>query len=279
MPRTIPLPASLRAHWAQPARCRYAPGASYDLHRHGFAEVFWIERGTCRHRTPDADVALAAGDLVFIHPDRVHGFQAPADHGFIMVNVVLRRELVDELSERYREDLSGWPWRADGKLPSATCSPTLLVRLAQWAEELSRDGSRLAAEGFVIDLLRRLCSPGPMLRPGLPSWLEEAIAAFSTGGGMAEGLAGFIALTGHSTAHVNRTVRAHLGRTATELVNDLRLDHAASRLRLTDQGILPIALACGYASLSHFYRAFHRRHGLTPRRWREQQWAVASARM
>jgi AraC family cel operon transcriptional repressor len=67
---------------------------------------------------------------------------------------------------------------------------------------------------------------------------------------------------------VNRTVRRCGGQTATDVVNGLRLERAALRLRMTTDGILDVALDCGFGNLGHFYRCFRGRFGMTPKAYR-----------
>ena len=62
--------------------------------------------------------------------------------------------------------------------------------------------------------------------------------------------------------------RVRLVDTATALINELRLTRAAAELKMTDLPIVRIAAECGIANLSHFYRLFNARFGVTPRRYR-----------
>lgn len=52
-------------------------------------------------------------------------------------------------------------------------------------------------------------------------------------------------------------------------LTQLRMGHANSLLRKTDQSVLSIAFSCGYDDLSHFYRVFKQTHGCAPIQWRE----------
>ena len=52
------------------------------------------------------------------------------------------------------------------------------------------------------------------------------------------------------------------------MVADLRLDHAAAALRMSDRAIAAIADEVGLANLGHFYARFRARFGTTPRRYR-----------
>jgi len=59
-----------------------------------------------------------------------------------------------------------------------------------------------------------------------------------------------------------------------EYVRRMRLDAAATRLRWTDETVLTISANLGYASQAAFIRAFERRYGMTPARFRRarEQW-------
>lgn len=267
--RRIPVPEGLRAaRWIQVVRLHYLPGDGYDLHDHAFGEVFWIEHGEAIHTVNGVRQVLKPGSLTLLRPHDRHEFATTA--GFVMVNVTHRAELTAGLAQRFAGDVALWPW-SDAAMPVQTVlGPAAAERLQEAAEELAGDSSRLAAEGFLIDLLRLLRRSAAAVEQ--PSWLERAIAGLH--GRLAAGPGELVRLCGRSAAHVNRAVRAAHGCTATELVNRIRLDQAARRLKLTREGIAAIGAGCGYASLAHFYRAFAARFGATPRAFRLGHQAV-----
>lgn len=73
------------------------------------------------------------------------------------------------------------------------------------------------------------------------------------------------ALAGVSLRQLERLFREHLGRTVGEHYLQLRLDRARHLLRQTSLSVLEIAVACGFASASHFARAYRTRYGHPPR--------------
>lgn len=268
MARRIPCPASLQGdHAIEVVRIRYRGGDAYDDHCHAFAEVFWIEDGRARHWRQDGEEILRAGDLVLIRPQDVHSFATVDQAGFTMVNVVFRAEILETLRRRHAAGCGPWPW--DEPAPRRHLDARQVDRLQAWAEDLAADTSLLAAEGFLIDLLRRcLLAPARPAEGTLPAWLDHAFERFAAGEGLSEGSKAFRRFTGRSCEQVNRVIRAHFGRTATEVINDLRLEHAARLLRMGERRIVDIAEACGYASLPHFYRSFQARYAMTPRAFR-----------
>jgi AraC family cel operon transcriptional repressor len=78
-------------------------------------------------------------------------------------------------------------------------------------------------------------------------------------------------LAHHGPDHVRRVLRRAVGLTATELVNRMRLDHAAAALRMAEKPVLAIAQEVGMPHAGHFYRCFRARFGLAPAAYRRRQ--------
>lgn len=69
---------------------------------------------------------------------------------------------------------------------------------------------------------------------------------------------------GVSTRHVERLFAAHLGRTPEAHYRAVRLDRARLLLRQTAMPVVEVAVACGFASASHFSRAYRLAFGHPP---------------
>lgn len=78
-----------------------------------------------------------------------------------------------------------------------------------------------------------------------------------------------------SLRQLERLFRQHLGRSLGEHYLGLRLDRARDLLRQTSLSVLEIALACGFASASHFSRSYSGRFGHPPRSERLPQPRIA----
>ncbi|MBQ6599290.1 MAG: helix-turn-helix transcriptional regulator, partial [Lentisphaeria bacterium] len=79
-------------------------------------------------------------------------------------------------------------------------------------------------------------------------------------------LAGHLSLSVTRTCH---TVRETCGKPFSELLTDERLAHAELFLRHTDYRIGEIAELCGFPSVEHFTRTFHRRNRMSPGQFRK----------
>jgi AraC family transcriptional regulator, glycine betaine-responsive activator len=72
---------------------------------------------------------------------------------------------------------------------------------------------------------------------------------------------------GLSRRQIERLFNAHLGTTPVRFMNDLRLARGRSLLAETDMKVTEVAVACGYASTSHFSKSFRKKYGSSPYRF------------
>lgn len=71
-----------------------------------------------------------------------------------------------------------------------------------------------------------------------------------------------------SPAYVTSRVKAETGDTVVAWITKARMSAGRQLLLHTDETIERVAERCGFASPSHFHRAFKRAHGTTPSDWR-----------
>lgn len=271
------------------ARIEQRPGNAVGVHTHDFAELFWIESGRGTHLINGQRQPLQRGDMVLIRPEDAHGFrdfrgESARDDKYVMVNVAFAEETLSFLRERYFAD-QPWPWQG-AELPAHyVLSHDAQARLNEWAASLSMASqTRLELETFLMSVLHLLSKPALPLRnvqamdrkgQRLPDWLEHALVRCSEPPHLARGVGELAHLAGRCPEHLNRVVRRYTGRTATAIINELRLEYAARQLSMTSRPILDIAADCGLNSLSHFHQLFRERYGLSPRRYRVHQQSIA----
>lgn len=250
------------------ARVNMSPGRRGDLHRHDFVELFFIEHGRGVHHVNGLRQELARGNLVFIRPDDCHGFEAGGG-GMTFVNVAMPMSVTAAIEQRYfarRE--SDWPWHCGATPMMVRLNLPQLERATNWAERLaSGTPNPLLIDAFLLDLL----SDSRGSHSALPEWLAQAADRFATVEQFTGGAGRLAALAGRSPEHVNRTLQRLVARTTSEFINDLRVEHAARRLRLSDSSIAEIAFECGIVHVTYFYRIFSQRMDMSPARYRRSQ--------
>jgi AraC family transcriptional activator of mtrCDE len=80
-------------------------------------------------------------------------------------------------------------------------------------------------------------------------------------------------LSGMSRATLARQFQEKLGRSANDLLTDIRMTMAANELRNSSISTGAVAEAVGYQSEAAFQRAFKSHMGITPAQWRKTQQA------
>jgi AraC family transcriptional regulator, glycine betaine-responsive activator len=79
---------------------------------------------------------------------------------------------------------------------------------------------------------------------------------------------------GLSTRQLERLFRRYLDRSPKRYYMELRLQKARNLLMQTDMSVINVALACGFASPSHFSKCYRAHYGTTPYRERGTQGAA-----
>jgi AraC family transcriptional regulator, activator of mtrCDE len=145
---------------------------------------------------------------------------------------------------------------ADGRLGGramlnalSTALFTLVLRLASEADGGPRGLLSLAGH--------------PRLAPAVAALFNEPARAWS--------LPDLARLCGMSRATLARQFQERLGRSAFDLLIDIRMTLAANELKGSSRSTGAVAEAVGYQSEAAFQRAFKSHMGLTPARWRKMQ--------
>lgn len=82
---------------------------------------------------------------------------------------------------------------------------------------------------------------------------------------------------GMSTRQLERLFRRYLNRSPKRYYMELRLQKARNLLMQTDMSVINVALACGFASPSHFSKCYRAHYDTTPYRERGSKAAAAAA--
>ena len=250
------------------------PRDKTPLHRHDFAEVFWIVRGNGIHLINGKKQTLHAGELGIIRPMRdTHCFYGDCSE-FILHNVAFPQKVLRDLCRRYHD--MAHLWHTTEKIPP---SVNLRDTELQWLEAaigelLKTERDRLLLDRFLLNLTYSIRQRQTDPLRACPAWLQNACHELQQPENMADGISALAKLCGRSHAHLARTLKKHTGLTPSTIVNNARIEHAAGQLINTSEDIQTIALNCGFNNLSYFYRVFLRHYGLSPRRFRMKHFMI-----
>ncbi len=240
-----------------------------------FVECLLMVSGRMRHLINGKEQILRAGQFVMIREADQHDFRPIRGEPFAFRNVAFRTETLDYIRKRYfsaRPDF----WGENSVLPEVwTLDGAALERMELRIARLAASPrKRITIEQFLMDLLTDTPrSTAPAAAP-MPDWLEHAREALRDPGELAQGIPALFRLAGRSPEHVSRELKRCTGETPTELINRLRLEHAARRLLLSGKDITTIAYDCGFETLSYFSALFKKRFGFSPRDYRKKHRAA-----
>ena len=152
------------------------------------------------------------------------------------------------------------------RISTEIARPDDLTPLA--AEALGLELLAVAARQFTAVRLRQGSGSEARFAPG---WLARVRERLHDGFADAPTLDTLARIAGVHPGHLTRVFRRHYGRSIGAYLRDVRVEWTARRLATSDDPLIAIAAAAGFADQSHFTRAFKARFGCTPGRYRSRQ--------
>lgn len=230
----------------------------FPRHCHGLAPgcLAFIPAGTAFALRPGAEVQ---GRALLIAPAHGAALPVPLPPGFRSGTPLPQdRPLIEPAMQALgiAQPQAGTGQTAAGQTPTGQAA--IACQMALIALALSRMDARSAAQ-----------RPGPAAlheaRPLAERFIELAEAELAQNQTIAE----LARRLGHSLAQLDRACRQCRGRSALEVLYDLRHESAAKALRDGDLPICDIARELGYSGLGHFIRSFAAATGRSPEAYRD----------
>lgn len=252
-------------------RWNYSRSGKPEPHTHSFHELFWVEDGEGFEWVNGGVRKLLPGMLVLTRADDAHSFSSASDGQTLQfVNFAFPTGAWTNLRKRCPSLRGKFFDVKPFESRQVLLSPAELDRIRSMAQDVEA-GFRdpFSVETFFVAVINLLVNHERRAdTQTLPSWLADACNRIRNPAHFIGGTAAFVRLAGRSPEHVARVLRQHLNVTPTELVNEVRLRHAAVQLCSTDLPILEIASDCGFENAGHFFNLFRGRFKTTPRKYR-----------
>ena len=261
------------------AECKYhfvtASADMYSLHCHDYYEIFLTVSGTVTHVINQTVLKVPENSLVFIRPDDVHGFlydpSVKPDSTFI--NLAFSRSTLEQLFSYLSENFPSRELLLRPMPPSIILSQAekhiLLdqissLDLVKWQD---KQALKFRMRVLLADIFAHYFYTSVISKPKhpeIPLWLWQLTRTMEQPEHFCAGLERMIALSGKTQEHLSRSLKKYMGVTATEYINDLRINYASNLLINTNTPILDICYACGFQCVSRFYQAFNKKHAMSP---------------
>ena len=217
---------------------------------------------------------LGAGDLLII-PDATPHYLVEAS-GAQAIGVSLCLSCVPTVARDQLAALSDAVRRGGSAV--RRLDPTAARRLEGVLLDLERElgrkrvGSQLVVDACVslltVAILRAAEGAAAEPHGGSNPVVARALELVHRRGSLGMSLRDVARHVSRSPAHVASLVKNATGVTVVGWITRARMSEARQLLLHTDEAVEVIADRCGFASPSHFHRAFKRAHGMPPGEWR-----------
>lgn len=250
-----------------------------DQHQHNLHEFVICLKGAVNIIINDEMHQLSTGDSVFIPAEYQHSIGIDQKNKTKLLFACIDPKSFDTLSNpansQYLKALTKGDFLINNDLFKAQGSIQQMQKIAEEIETYPNSSSPLQTslkENLYLQvLLMHISRAGYEHKNNAPSslritkaknWINDNYTLAIT----LEMVANKVNI---SRSHFARQFRQHTGFSVIEYLLKVRCDAVAKLLASTNTDITKIAFASGFSNLSHFYRHFKRRYGITPSAFRQ----------
>ncbi len=230
-------------------------------HSHTFYELFLLLKGTATHRVNDSNILMKEGDCIILTPQDKHCFLTQSDD-MELVALSVQCDEFAAIAKAYGIDPASI--QNTGVFTCAERLSMLQNQAAHCCYGVADNEKKL----LLSMLLSIYITSQENTHAALPSSLANAVAMMRSDENIKVGVPALMALTNYSYPHLYRLVKHYYSTTPHQLVLQIKLDAAYSKLIHSDCPVAQIAEEVGFNSVSHFIKTFKEHFGLSPAKLR-----------
>ncbi len=246
-------------------------------HDHDFYEISYLLNDEISHFVNERQMDLLSGDVVFFRPNDKHLFlreNSKAKHRDIIFQKDFFESVINFLDKDFASfyNAHSLPIKINVSMEKIEEIEGLIENYYSIPHENAKE-KLLISKFILIELLFILKSSASSKKDQhsqYPPWLKELLQQMHMRQLYKEGLSSIVSRFDYSQSYMCNVFKKYLGTTMTEYLNDLRLQYAASQIKLTTSSILIISQDAGFSSISYFNKQFKKKYGCSPRQYRTQ---------
>ena len=256
---------------------------SYPLHWHEEAELIYVTSGSIKITVWTNTYHAKEGDIVILMPHVIHSIEQIDSIDAEYFNIVFHFSLLEKSEENVCYDKYLKPFITYEKSVNCyepkgshlnTCLTPLLLSLIENRRESYTTYEYLVKSNLflIMHYLNQNCiqtDHNEMLLQ--TSYHKIKTALYHVQNSYAKNITVKEAATlcGFSESHFMKLFKELTGMSFTAYLVNYRLELSAKQLLETDQKIIDIATNCGFNNHSYFTRAFQKKYGITPAKYRD----------
>jgi AraC-like DNA-binding protein len=265
---------------------------SFYEHGHDFIELVYVVRGSGIHIFEGTKYTLQSGDVFIVNPGETHSYSVENGEyseiinclfmpSFIPDTLLHELEITGAMDYFYVHPFLSEEIRFNRRLNlSGEAADSVLALLESMIREIGKGGMgyktliRLQMIELLVLLSRYYKEMHQQRIDTEPRKQDRLLTARRLYGYMERNYAKKIAmqslavLFGVSTRQINRLMAQEFGKSAIDVLHDIRIARAKHLLQETDEKVTAIAMSVGYDDPSFFSRLFQRHVGCTPTQFR-----------
>lgn len=256
--------------------CRYVRSDTerFVLHNHNYYELFMVLKGDVLHIVNGTEQLLSEGQLLFIRDFDIHNYQSANGEYFEFINLAFTKENLDALFY-YLGD--GYPTNELLKAPlppivslSERNKEKIFYNFTEIGLQSDKTHTKMKLRTILFNVFSEYFYNYSSKTTDIPLWLEMTYEKMKKPENFIKGIDRMYEISGKSREHLCRMLKQHYNTTPTTLINELRLEYCENILLSSNLCITDICFECGFENISWFYKAFEKKHGMTPKEYRKK---------
>ena len=252
---------------------------SFPRHWHEEAELIYVASGCLKVTVWSEAYQLSAGDIVIVLPHTIHSIEQIGSESAAYYNIVFHFSIFgnDACYEKYLKpflthEKSVNCYERCGSALNECLKPLVLSLIEHRRSSYTTHEYLVKSHLFMImHLLNQHCVDAKENKLALHQTydkLKMALYWVRINYARETSLKKVAALCGFSESHFMKLFKELTGMSFTAYLVGYRLELAASQLIETNLNIIEIAANCGFHNHSYFTRAFVKKYGITPIKYR-----------
>lgn len=252
-------------------------------HWHDEMEIIYVEAGEFTIQLNGAVHHAKAGEVFFINSQEIHQISALTDasiHYAIVFNPeIIRFQWYDPSGQKYMNPLIKGRIKYLFHINDFPEIKAIMIREIKdiiSAYQLAKDSWQIVAKASLLKIIATLIHHELIIQTGLPddksdekAMIAKEIMAHIHENYMQKLTLDHLAnLVNFSIPYFCKFFKSMFGKTATQYINEYRIEKACQLLTQTTHKIIDISFTVGFDNFSYFIRKFKTLKGMTPSEYR-----------